>query len=55
MDPNPQYYRISLADRIKGYTAELSWPFTALATVLRRKGRGKLSLSDELFITEFRT
>ncbi|EIN07306.1 alpha/beta-hydrolase [Punctularia strigosozonata HHB-11173 SS5] len=45
----------ALADKVKSHAAVLSWPFTALHTTLRRKGRGKLTLEDELFFTKFRT
>ncbi|EIN05735.1 alpha/beta-hydrolase [Punctularia strigosozonata HHB-11173 SS5] len=52
MDPDPHYHHVNLTDRLKYYAAELSWPFTALHTTLRRKGRGKITLKEELFLAK---
>ncbi|EIN05699.1 alpha/beta-hydrolase [Punctularia strigosozonata HHB-11173 SS5] len=54
MDPNPNYNYVSFADKLRFLAAEIAWPFIALAICIRRKGKGRITLKEELYDARFR-
>ncbi|EIN05692.1 alpha/beta-hydrolase, partial [Punctularia strigosozonata HHB-11173 SS5] len=54
MDPNPNYHHVSFVKKMQAIAAECLWPFVALAVCIRRKGRGRITLKEELYWARFR-
>jgi hypothetical protein len=54
MDPNPQYHSVTILDKLKYFIVECVWPLVSLGIYIRRKGRGRISVEEELYYARFR-